>query len=404
MRLWGAVLGVLLALLGARGAEADLGGRTADETREPAGAEGPTLEGALPEDMVPASGRVPEPPRAFDTYDGGWIRFAFAPAARSRVQPLIAQADATREHFQKLLGHAVLDGVTVYVAQDADEMATLAPPGHPYPRYASGVAYPYLDLVLLTLHPKQHNPAYDLEEVFKHELAHLALKDAVAGKHVPRWLNEGFAVHFSGESSLARMKTLWTAALARTLLPLSELDVRFPDDEVETPIAYAQSADVVRHMLRTHDRERFMATLRRVRGGQPFPAALADAYGLDVPALEEEWLAEVAKRYSFWPVLLSSVVWVGAIGLFVVGYYRRRRQQRVTLDRWAVEEAAEERARVERERAPSRGAIVPAAAPRMHIVIAPRESTPPSVMPEARRSSEFEVPKIEHEGSWHTLH
>jgi hypothetical protein len=358
---------------------------------------------ALPEDMVALSGAVPAPPESYDTYDGGWIHFAFPAGSRPRVQPLILEADAARERFRQVFGVPVLKNVTVYVARTAEEMVSLAPEGHPYPAYASGVAYPYLDLVLLTVFPKQHNPDYDLKEVFKHELAHLALKDAVGGAHVPRWLNEGFAVHFSGESSLARMKTLWTASLARTLLPLRELDTRFPDDAVETPIAYAQSADVVRHLLRTRDRERFMAMLRRVRSGETFDRALSDAYGLDVPGLEEEWLADVAKRYSFWPVLLSSMVWMSAIGLFVVGYYRRRKQQSVTLKRWAVEEAAEDAVRV--AQAAAQNVALQNAPARMHIVIAPRDGSPTApIIPEMARNPDVEVPKVEHEGAWHTLH
>jgi hypothetical protein len=217
-------------------------------------------------------------------------------------------------------------------------------------------------------------------------------------------LHDGFAVHFSGEKSIVRMKTLWTASLSRTLLPLRELDFGFPDDAVETPIAYAQSADLVRYMLRTRDRERLIAMLRRVRGGQTFDSALTDSYGLDVAGLEEEWLADVAKRYSFLPVLLSSIVWMGAMGLFVVAYYRRRKQQRVTLKRWAIEEAAEDAARQRAQSAALMAAPIPSASPRMHIVIAPREGAPPPVVAELTRAPDLEVPKVEHEGSWHTLH
>lgn len=401
-------LSLLLWLTGAFDARAD--GDSAASPVAPAaaaetkGAKAVQPPGAqhLPHDMVALSGSVPPPPESYDTYDGGWIRFAYPAGSRPRVQPLIVEADEAREYFRQLFGFPVLKNVTVYVARTADEMVTLAPEGSPYPGYADGVAYPYLDLVLLTVFPKQHNPEFDLKQVFKHELAHLALKDAVAGAHVPRWLNEGFAVHFSGESSLERMKTLWTASLARTLLPLRELDARFPDDAVETPIAYAESADVVRYLLRTRDRERFMAMLRRVRNGQTFDNAMSDAYGLDVPGLEEEWLSDVAKRYSFLPVLLTSGVWMGAIGLFVVGYYRRRKQQATTLKRWAVEEAAED------ARVAAAAQAVPAqnAPPRMHIVIAPRDGAPTTGLmpPELGRKPEVEVPKVEHEGSWHTLH
>ena len=38
-----------------------------------------------------------------------------------------------------------------------------------------------------------------------------------------------------------------------------------------------------------------------------------------------EWREDVAKRYSFWPVLLSgSLVWVGVLVLFGLGYHGAR--------------------------------------------------------------------------------
>lgn len=354
---------------------------------------------------LPAGTSVPAPPEGFNTYDGGWLRIAFPPSKRHRVQPLIIEADAFRERLRNLFGYPVLDRVNVHVARTAGEMATLAPPGSPFPKYAEGVAYPGLNLVLLTIEPKFPNTAHDLGEVFRHELAHIALNEALEGHHVPLWLNEGFAIHLSGESSLTRMNTLWTATLAETLLPLVHLDQHFPDDTVQTPIAYAQSADVVRHLLRTRYTQRFVAMLRRVRGGEPFEKAMSDAYGFELygigaNSLEDEWRREVAKRYSFWPVLLSgSMVWVGALGLFVLGYYRRRKQQRVTLERWAVEEAAADRQAAEAASIPR----VPTT--RMHIVLAPKESAPEAAVPEFKKTPrDVDVPKVEHEGSWHTLH
>ena len=356
----------------------------------------------LPRDSVDpgAATEVPAPPEGFNTYDGGWVKLAFPPSKRHRVQPLIHEADAFRERLRELFGYPVLNRVFVHVGRTPGEMATLAPAGSPFPKYAEGVAYPGLGLILLTIDPKYPNTEHDLSEVFRHELAHLALHEALEGRHVPLWLNEGFAIHLSGESQIDRMQTLWTATLSETLMPLAQLDQHFPDDIVQTPIAYAESADVVRYLLRTRYSQRFVAMLRRVRSGQPFASAMNDAYGFEVygvgeNSLEDEWRRDVAKRYSFWPVLFSgSMVWVGALGLFVVGYYRKRKQQRVTLDRWAVEEAAERQ-----------HVVAPPPASRMHIVLAPKEGTGETVVPEFKKPNrDLDVPKVEHEGSWHTLH
>jgi hypothetical protein len=363
----------------------------------------PPRDAVLPRDAVDTGATdLPPAPEGFNTYDGGWVRLAFPPSKRHRIQPLIHDADAFRDRLRELFGYPVLNHVTVYVGRTPGEMAALAPPGSPFPKYAEGVAYPGLGLILLTIDPKYPGSEHDLGEVFRHELAHLALNEALEGRHVPLWLNEGFSIHLSGESTLARMQTLWTATLAETLMPLGQLDQHFPDDIVQTPIAYAQSADVVRYLLRTRYSQRFIAMLRRVRSGQPFATAMADAYGFEVygvgeNSLEDEWRRDVAKRYSFWPVLFSgSMVWVGALGLFVVGYYRRRKQQRATLDRWAVEEAAADRQQ----------ALTQAPSARMHILLAPKEpSSQSSVVPEFKKATrDMDVPKVEHEGSWHTLH
>ncbi len=281
-------------------------------------------------------------------------------------------------------------------------MTTLAPEGAPYPRYATGVAYSDIGLVLLTLLPPQSSSLHDVGEVFRHELAHLALADAIGESHrVPHWFNEGLAVHLSGESSLLRLKTLSTATLAGRLIPLGRLDQGFPADPTMAELAYAEAADVVRFLLRQEDRERFPALVARVREGEPFASALRDAYGVDLWTLEHEWREDVGKRYSFWPVFFSgSLIWVGVLVLFALAWRRRRRKSKETLERWAREEAYAE---LRRARA---SATLPSAA-RVHIMLpghqgAAPETTELPILPPA--AVDIDVPKVQHDGHWHTLH
>jgi hypothetical protein len=346
----------------------------------------PRLTGALP--------RLPEPPPSFNVYDGGWIRFAYPPSVRERVQPLIASADDVRAELSAWLGQAVLRKLTVYIGRTPGEMATLAPEGAPFPKYASGVAYSELGLVLLTIGPVYPNARHELEEIFRHEMTHVALHDATSGRPLPRWFNEGLAVFASGESSFDRMRTLSTATLAGTLLPLRQLERTFPADAVSAEVAYAQAADVVRFLMRQQDRHRFTALIERMAKGQPFESALHDSYGIDLQTLEYEWREDVAKRYTFWPVLFSgTAIWAGVITLFVWAWRRKRRKNQETLDRWAREEAAEDELRKRLEAAEQSA--------RVHIVLARKAA------PQLRGAPELEVPevpKVEHEGQWHTLH
>lgn len=348
---------------------------------------------ARPSDHPMARGvEVPPVPEGFSTHDGGWIHFAYQPSSRARVEPLKQAADEVRSELRDLLGRDVLERVHVRVGRTVSEMETLAPEGAGYPKYAGGVAYSEIGLVLLTEQPRFPGERHDLLQVFRHELAHIALHDAVGHRNVPRWFNEGFAVHASGEAVTDRMQTLWTATLAGNLLPLADLAQRFPADATEASVAYAQAADVVRYLLRAHEAHRFRALIERLRSEQSFDAALGDAYATDPSNLEYEWREDVARRYTFWPVLFSgTMVWMGALGLFVWGWRKRQKRNRKILARWAVEEAQEDARRA--ERASSRP---------VHIVLArPSEAMQ---VPPGERISRPDIPKVEHDGNWHTLH
>jgi hypothetical protein len=336
--------------------------------------------------------RIPPVAAGFSTYDGGWIRLTYHPSSRERIEPLIVAADEAKRDLEDWLGRPVLGKVRVDVARTPGEMETLAPRGAPYPEYASGVAYSELGLVLLTLTPR-HQENFELVQVFRHELAHIALHDAVGNHPIPRWFNEGFAVMASGETSFERMWALSSATISDRLLPLSQVERSFPNDESKASIAYAEASDVVRFLVRREDRHRFRSLVRELSAGRSLDMAAREAYGVDLVTLEHEWREDVAKRYTFWPVLFSgTAIWAGVLGLFVWGWRKRRARSQQTLARWARDEAREDQLR----RLDDNG--------RIHIVLqrAPAETvTTPLPAPS---QAEIEVPRVQHEGTWHTLH
>jgi hypothetical protein len=355
-----------------------------------------TRDAPPPADAPRASGeealKLPPVAAGFSTYDGGWFHISYYPSSRERIEPLIAAADETKRNLEEWLGRPVLAKVRIDVARTPGEMATLAPRGAPYPEYASGVAYSELGLVLLTLTPRFPNESFDLAQIFRHELAHVALADAVGPHPIPRWFNEGFAVTASGETSFERMGTLMSATLSDRLLPLAEVDRTFPSDENKASVAYAEAADVVRFLIRREDRHRFRALVAELGQGRTLDEAARAAYGVDLVTLEHEWREEVAKRYTFWPILCSgTVIWAGVIGLFAWGWRRRRARSRATLARWARDEAREDDLRRIDESA------------RIHIVLQRAPSEVATPLP-AAAPSELEVPRVQHDGTWHTLH
>ncbi len=323
---------------------------------------------------------LPALPASYEVQRLGWWTLEYPAALRERMRALVESADAWKGELVQDLGQDVLrEPITVRIARTWDDMTALVPRELGVLPYAAGETYlpPRLILVSLT---EPVGAATDLETVFHHELAHVALHDAVGGRHVPLWFNEGTAIHESGEHPVLRMKELWDATLFRQLLPLAELDRRFPERQDEVNIAYAESADVLRFLLRGKDHQRFVSLIDRVRAGTPFDRALGDAYGTDVRTLEYQWREDTAKKHTFAPMLASgSFIWVIGFGALILGYRRRKKQAQATLARWEREEAL--------ERAPP----------------AHPASEEDAAFPDPARVLAG-LPKIEHDGRWHTLH
>lgn len=349
------------------------GGACADEASMPLDAPAITQGGPVV---------LPPLPVTYQVEKLGWWTLAYPASARERIRPLVENANAWKAELATDFGQDVLtQPIEVRVGRTWEDLTSLVPRELGVPPYAAGVTYGRIRLVVLSLTEPTGADATDLETVFRHELSHVALDDALddaSGRRVPRWFNEGLAIHESKEHPVRRMGTLWDATLFHQLLPFSELDRGFGESQGRVNLAYAESADVVRFLLRGRDQRRFVSFIGRVRGGETFDGALGDAYGTDVRRLEYEWREEAAKRNTFAPMLASgSFIWVIAFGALVLGYRRRRRDAQATLARWEAEELL-------------------AAAPRPT-----REDDIP--FPDPARVVTG-LPKIEHDGDWHTLH
>lgn len=303
----------------------------------------PILPGDVPVVVSEAHADIPPVPSAYVSKDLGWLKLSYPATARDRVAPIEEQANAMREEILNAFELPLLERVEVRIAPTLADMSRLAPRNNPPPAYASGVAYPRLRLILLSMLEPRGAEAVDLPEVLRHELVHVALDEAVKGQHVPVWFNEGLAISLSGEKKWDRMQILVKAALSGTLIPLSDLDRRFPSENMQVGIAYAESADFMRFLSQRSDHARFVSMIGRVREGDGFERALNDSYGSDVRKLEFQWRSEVERRYSIWPVLGGGgLIWGVVMVALVAAYVKKRRRAKKILARWEREEAIED--------------------------------------------------------------
>lgn len=237
--------------------------------------------------------------------------------------------------------------IEVHLVRDAKDLAAVAPAGRGAPPWAIGVAYP--DLGVISVAMRRGAVLSDPQATLRHELAHIAL-GAALGDRAPRWLHEGFAYQHSAEWSWERTETLAGMAWFRGVIPLDQLDMTFPREELPANRAYAESYDFVGYLSRRGrwedpsddgDRWPFRRFLREVGRGSDLDSAAMHSFGKPVRGLFEEWRGELGDRYMLAPIgLFGLALWILCAVLLALAWWRRQRQNRRRLAQWEIEERA----------------------------------------------------------------
>ncbi len=343
------------------------------------------LEPDGPSDMPRVHGvAIPAIPAELKHIDRGWLQIYYPGAYETDVTDLVRISEPFKLLLSKHFGQEVLSHVEVRLARTAKEMASFAPREAPPPAYGVGVAYPRLKLVVLSVQDPHTFQAANLPDVYRHELAHVALDDATDGHYMPRWFSEGLAIYQAGEHGFDRQSLLYSAAASRSLIPFDALDQSFGESSPNVSLAYAQSADLIRFMFQGSDQARFSSMIARVRNGSRFDRAVEDAYSTDIRKLDYQWRRDISSRFD-WGSWLTGAVTVAFVGLLMLAYVKRRRRARLKLAQWAAEEEMSDR-------------MVESALARLQ--------TPPGTQSDGLEPVPHQGPKVivEHEGQTHTLH
>lgn len=198
------------------------------------------------------------------------------------------------------------------------------------PEWSVGAAYPSSGTIVL------HAARGDVVQALRHELAHLALHDAVA--HVPRWFDEGYAAYAAGEwNRLEALRVNW--ALVRRRPPaLAELDRALrTGGAAQADAAYAFATTAVLLLARLGGERGLEPLITRLGTTADFDRALRETYQLTLGQFEARWQRDLRSRYG-WILFATSfsVFWalVGSLMIVLAAWRRRRdRERRAALDR-----------------------------------------------------------------------
>jgi len=221
-----------------------------------------------------------------------------------------------------------VERVVIAVAPDRNAFRDMIGPSAP--EWGAAVAFPESNRIVMqgrSAGSRAGNPI----EVLRHELAHLALHEAL-GDLPPRWFDEGYASYAAREVARDAVLGANLALLFRGMPPLDSLDAGFRGGSLRAEGSYALAYRAVAE-LAALDRERGLTLFFRYwKETGRFEVAIRRAYGITQARFEEIWQRRTRRRYGGL-ALFADLSVAAAVTLFLVlpFYVIRRRRDRLRM-------------------------------------------------------------------------
>lgn len=207
------------------------------------------------------------------------------------------------------------------------------------PSWAVAYAFGGAGLVVLIPSRVPGYPDHTLETVLRHEIAHVLIARAARHGAIPRWFNEGLAIHGSRDWGLEDRARLTLATLRRGGIALDRLDRRFQGGPHSASSAYALSAAFVRFLIDRHGAFVAAEIFDQMARGHDFERAFHRAVGSTLETEEIRFWRHL-DIWSKWVPLLSSStsLWMLITLLALWAFKRRRERDAEQLAAWDEEE------------------------------------------------------------------
>ncbi len=229
------------------------------------------------------------------------------------------------------------DTVRIALAPDAARFAAWVGGGAP----EWGAAFAFPDERLVVMQGRDAPGAGDPLQTLRHELAHIALAEALG--RVPRWFDEGYASYVAREWSREEVLTTSVGLVWRGVPTLAGLDSGFHAGADAASRTYALSHRAVAE-LASLDPERPLELLfANWRETGRFSTALRQAHGMSESDFERRFKRSVRRQYGVLAIgadlSLIAVVLVLLLGPL---WWRKRRELQERLRRMRAAEAAQD--------------------------------------------------------------
>lgn len=270
----------------------------------------------------------------------GRFTFVLYPADEQFARSLLASALAS-DSFPGL--PRPRQPVHVALAPDARSFRQWI--GPTVPEWGAAVAFPAARRIVMQGR-RSGSDAGNPFEVLRHELAHLALHEAL-GDLPPRWFDEGYAAYAAGERAREEILAANFALALRGVPTLDELDELFEGGSARAQTGYALGYRAVSDIAALDPQRGLSLFFAEWKVRRTFDGALRAAYGTTQASFEEDFVRRTRLRYGLLSVFVDTSLGLALfMGLVLPLYFMRRRRNRERMAALvAADEAAERAAR-----------------------------------------------------------
>jgi len=209
------------------------------------------------------------------------------------------------------------------------------------PEWGAAIAFP--ESRRIVLHGRDAGArAGDPIAVLRHELAHLALHEAL-GDLPPRWFDEGYASFAAGEWGRDEALATSVALVLRPVPGIESLDDYFVGGEQRADDGYALAHRAVAELASIDERRGLSLFFVYWKQTGSMDLAVRQAYGLTLAGFDQRWRDRTRRRYGGLALTADFALLglLGGVTLLPLWIARRRRDRRRLEAMRAADEAAD---------------------------------------------------------------
>ncbi|MEI8305876.1 MAG: peptidase MA family metallohydrolase [Chloroflexales bacterium] len=205
---------------------------------------------------------------------------------------LTAAVDQALTKLQAELGAELAKPVRIYIYATLDDMRSALQSNSA--EWIGGEDRPDLGIIVAAIAANNNAEA---QRIIPHELSHQVLHQAIENPYggTPLWFDEGLAVHNQAGRDKGFDELITQAAQENRLIPLDALASNFPADPNQARLSYAQSRDMVEHIIDTYGDAKLQALVSAFAAATPADEAVRQVLGRSIDDLDAEWRKEQPK-------------------------------------------------------------------------------------------------------------